>query len=141
MKRETDCFSFSCDVSQIWDACSDAVITFNEDLYDTEVAFIVENDLLVHAVSERLSESASAQTLYETKVDKVLIPTRHAETSKITLNSGREIEARLLVSFVFCFSTTTTACCRPAASVARPAVAPLAWQSSPTFAQSLTSIS
>lgn len=91
-------FLIICPTLQVWDACSDAIITFNEDLYDTEVAFIVENDLLVHAVSERLSEKPAAQTLYETRVDKVFLPSKRADNSKIILDSGKEVEAKLLVS-------------------------------------------
>lgn len=41
---------------QVWDACSDALISFNSsDILDDDIAYIVENDLLLHAINTELT--------------------------------------------------------------------------------------
>ncbi|XP_022116240.2 ubiquinone biosynthesis monooxygenase COQ6, mitochondrial [Pieris rapae] len=54
---------------QVWDACSDAMITFSStDILDDDVAYIVENDVLLHAVTKELNKSKNIETVYQAKI-------------------------------------------------------------------------
>lgn len=39
---------------QVWDACSDALITFDKENFEDEMAYIVENDVVVAALTRQL---------------------------------------------------------------------------------------
>ncbi|XP_012265958.1 ubiquinone biosynthesis monooxygenase COQ6, mitochondrial [Athalia rosae] len=82
---------------QVWDACSDAMITFGEDHLAEELAFIVENDLLLYAINQQLSGKESVDLVYGAKVADVLIPSKHCQNSRITLQDGQSIETKLLI--------------------------------------------
>lgn len=83
---------------QIWDACSDAMITFNEDYLYEELAYIVENDLLLHAVNKQLSQKENVTVIYNSKVTDVKLPNISEEYAAIQLQSGKCYRTRLLVS-------------------------------------------
>ncbi|CAG9789259.1 unnamed protein product [Diatraea saccharalis] len=56
---------------QVWDACSDALILFNSsDILDDDIAYVVENDLLLHAVNTELTSSKirNVQIVYGAKI-------------------------------------------------------------------------
>lgn len=38
----------------MWDACSDALITFDKENFEDEMAYIVENDIVVAALTKQL---------------------------------------------------------------------------------------
>ncbi|EFN75738.1 ubiquinone biosynthesis monooxygenase COQ6, mitochondrial isoform X3 [Harpegnathos saltator] len=82
---------------QVWDACSDAMITFNEDYLYEELAYIVENDLLLHAVNKQLSQKENVTTIYNSKVADIKLPNTSEEYSTIQLQSGKRYKASLLV--------------------------------------------
>ncbi|XP_012535074.2 ubiquinone biosynthesis monooxygenase COQ6, mitochondrial [Monomorium pharaonis] len=82
---------------QVWEACSDAMITFNEDLSNKELAFIVENDLLLHAVNKQLSEKENVTVIYESKIVNVKLPKTSIELATVELQSGEHYKAKLLV--------------------------------------------
>ncbi|XP_012285283.1 ubiquinone biosynthesis monooxygenase COQ6, mitochondrial [Orussus abietinus] len=81
---------------QIWDACSDAIITFNEDHLAEELAYIVENDLLLYAVNKVLVEKP-VQVIHNARVENISLPKVHGESSKIVLQSGEQFTAKLLI--------------------------------------------
>lgn len=80
---------------KIWDACSDAMITFNEDQLSDELAYIVENDLVLHAVNTELSKKESVTVINDAKVDKIILP-----ESRVLLEGGKSITSKLLVRTV-----------------------------------------
>ncbi|XP_008398435.1 ubiquinone biosynthesis monooxygenase COQ6, mitochondrial [Poecilia reticulata] len=88
---------------QVWDACSDALITFDkEDLLD-EMAYIVENDIVVAAITRQLDAMPeNVQVKYKSKVVKYTWPMPHhaAESIpwvKVTLANGETLQAKLLI--------------------------------------------
>lgn len=86
---------------QVWDAHSDAMITFNEDNLDQEIAYIVENNLLLHAIDKELENKPSVQVIYNAKVDHVSLPDNYGENAKIKLQNGQEFQTKLLVRILF----------------------------------------
>ncbi|KAI4498473.1 hypothetical protein M0802_006408 [Mischocyttarus mexicanus] len=81
---------------QVWDACSDAVITFNEDYLSKELAYIVENDLLLHAVKTQLREKSNVNVVYNAKVTNLLLPSIEGDNTKIQLENGKQYMTKLL---------------------------------------------
>lgn len=88
---------------QVWDACSDALITFDkEDLLD-EMAYIVENDIIVAAITRELDTlPENVQVKYKSKVVEYTWPMPHhaAESIpwvKVTLADGETLQAKLLI--------------------------------------------
>ncbi|XP_008553591.1 ubiquinone biosynthesis monooxygenase COQ6, mitochondrial [Microplitis demolitor] len=82
---------------QVWDACSDAMITFNEDHLSEDIAYIVENDLLLHAVNKQVEEKPSVKVIYNAKVEDIVLPKTDNGDAKIKLQSGEEFTSKLLI--------------------------------------------
>lgn len=88
-------------ISQVWDACSDAMITFNEEHLAEELAYIVENDLLLHAVDRELSSKDSVDVVHGAKVEDILLPDQQGQDARITLQNGQRFKTKLLVSVIY----------------------------------------
>uniref|UniRef100_UPI003AACC027 ubiquinone biosynthesis monooxygenase COQ6, mitochondrial isoform X3 n=1 Tax=Centroberyx gerrardi TaxID=166262 RepID=UPI003AACC027 len=88
---------------QVWDACSDALITFDKENLQDEMAYIVENDIIVAALTKQLdSLSDNVQVKYRSKVVKYTWPMSHQAADSIpwvqvTLASGETLQAKLLI--------------------------------------------
>ena len=82
---------------QVWDACSDAMIVFNEDYLNEEIAYIVENDLLLHAVNKQLINKENVNIIYNSKVENIKLPKIPEENAEIQLEDGTKYKAKLLV--------------------------------------------
>lgn len=88
---------------QVWDACSDALIAFDKDNLRDEMAYIVENDIVVAALTKQLdSLSDNVQVKYRSKVVKYSWPMpHHAADSvpwvRVTLASGETVQTKLLI--------------------------------------------
>ncbi|KAK0163839.1 hypothetical protein PV328_002528 [Microctonus aethiopoides] len=82
---------------QIWDACSDAMITFNEDYLANEIAYIVENDLVLHAVDKQLKEKSSVEVIYNAQVEDITLPAARGDDTLIKLQNGKQFKAKLLI--------------------------------------------
>ncbi|XP_039993928.1 ubiquinone biosynthesis monooxygenase COQ6, mitochondrial [Xiphias gladius] len=88
---------------QVWDACSDALITFDKENLQDEMAYIVENDIVVAALTKQLdSLSDNAQVKYRSKVVKYTWPMSHQAADSIpwvqvTLASGETLQTKLLI--------------------------------------------
>ncbi|XP_070776365.1 ubiquinone biosynthesis monooxygenase COQ6, mitochondrial isoform X2 [Enoplosus armatus] len=88
---------------QVWDACSDALITFDKENLLDEMAYIVENDIVVAALTKRLdSLSDNVQVKYRSKVVKYAWPMPHQAADSIpwvqvTLASGETVQTKLLI--------------------------------------------
>lgn len=65
---------------------------------DTDVSYIVENDLIISAVSKELKNVDNVKTLYETKVKKYKLPEHNEDTVEICLENGTKYSCEILVS-------------------------------------------
>lgn len=63
-----------------------------------ELAYIVENDSLLHAVDKQLSQKENVTVVYNSKVADIKLPKTPTEYATIQLQSGKQYKARLLVS-------------------------------------------
>ncbi|CAB0038602.1 unnamed protein product [Trichogramma brassicae] len=82
---------------QVWDACSDAMITFNEDHLEEDLAYIVENDLLLHAVDTILSGKNSVKIINNAKIDDIILSNTTGADSRLHLESGESFRTKLLI--------------------------------------------
>ncbi|XP_069008250.1 ubiquinone biosynthesis monooxygenase COQ6, mitochondrial isoform X1 [Embiotoca jacksoni] len=88
---------------QVWDACSDALITFDKENLQDEMAYIVENDIVVAAITKQLdSVSDNLQVKYRSKVVKYTWPMPHQAADRIpwvqvTLANGETLQTKLLI--------------------------------------------
>nr|XP_046268623.1 ubiquinone biosynthesis monooxygenase COQ6, mitochondrial isoform X2 [Scatophagus argus] len=88
---------------QVWDACSDALITFDKENLQDEMAYIVENDIVVAALTKQLdSLSDNVQVKYRSKVVKYDWPKPHQAAEaipwvQVTLASGETVQTKLLI--------------------------------------------
>ena len=92
-------------VIQVWDSCSDAMITLNHDDLTEDLAYLVENDVILEAVNRTLVSTPNDVTLrYGSKVKEYELPNvRSAERSesawaRLHMDDGGVIQTRLLVS-------------------------------------------
>jgi len=74
------------------------MITFNEDHLSEELAYIVKNDLVLHAVNMQLSQKENVTVIHKSKITDVNLPKTSTEFASVQLESGKRYTARLLVS-------------------------------------------
>ncbi|XP_057715937.1 ubiquinone biosynthesis monooxygenase COQ6, mitochondrial isoform X2 [Corythoichthys intestinalis] len=88
---------------QVWDACSDALITFDKDNLEEEMAYIVENDVVVAALTKQLDAlSDNVRVKYRSKVVTYTWPMPHQAVRsmpwvQIRLSSGETLQTKLLI--------------------------------------------
>lgn len=88
---------------QVWDACSDALITFDKENLQDEMAYIVENNVIVAALTRQLQTlSGQVEVQYRTKVVKYSWPRPFQVADsipwvKMTLTNGRTLQTKLLI--------------------------------------------
>ncbi|TNN56897.1 Ubiquinone biosynthesis monooxygenase COQ6, mitochondrial [Liparis tanakae] len=88
---------------QVWDACSDVLITFDKEDLEDGMAYIVENDIVVAALTKQLDGlSDNVRVKYRSKVVKYEWPKPHLAADsipwvKVTLASGESVETKLLI--------------------------------------------
>ncbi|XP_026315095.1 ubiquinone biosynthesis monooxygenase COQ6, mitochondrial [Hyposmocoma kahamanoa] len=75
---------------QVWDACSDALISFSSsEVFDDDLAYIVENDLLLNAINQELSTN-NVDVVYGAKIAEYQLLRRD--------NSGNDPESLVKMS-------------------------------------------
>lgn len=74
------------------------MIVFNEDYLTEEIAYIVENDLLLHAVNKQLTDKENVNIIYNSKVENIKLPKTQEENAVIQLQDGTKYKSKLLVS-------------------------------------------
>ncbi|CAB3360546.1 Hypothetical predicted protein [Cloeon dipterum] len=79
---------------QVWETSSEAVLNFNNPHLDDPIAYIVENDVLLGAVTKILTET-NASVKYGTKIESCNLLDAD-EKPKVTLSSGEQISCSLL---------------------------------------------
>ncbi|KAJ0173671.1 hypothetical protein K1T71_010820 [Dendrolimus kikuchii] len=87
---------------QVWDACSDAMISFSSaENLDDDVAYIVENDVLLHAVNTELntSENKSLNIVYGSRIAEYQLPSsgEMKPNSTVKLSNGDTYSCQLLI--------------------------------------------
>ncbi|KAI1895528.1 hypothetical protein AGOR_G00107180 [Albula goreensis] len=88
---------------QVWDACSDALITFDKENLEDEMAYIVENDVIVAALTKQLDTLPDQVNVqYRTKVVKYTWPKSYQVADSIPwvqvkLASGETLQTKLLI--------------------------------------------
>ncbi|XP_041943118.1 ubiquinone biosynthesis monooxygenase COQ6, mitochondrial [Alosa sapidissima] len=88
---------------QVWDACSDALITFEKENLQEEMAYIVENDIIVAALTKQLQTlTNNVDVRYKTKVVKYNWPKCYqmADSNpwvQVSLASGEVLQTKLLI--------------------------------------------
>lgn len=80
---------------------SDAVITFNNPDLSEPVAYVVENDLLLHAVGKELADLKNVTVMYETKAKEYLLPKLEEDITSVVLTNGQSYNCDLLVSISY----------------------------------------
>ncbi|KAK6307250.1 hypothetical protein J4Q44_G00223980 [Coregonus suidteri] len=89
--------------SVVWDACSDGLITFDKENLQDEMAYIVENDIIVAALTKQLENlSDQVRVQYKTKVVTYTWPKSHQVAESIpwvqvTLANGQTLQTKLLI--------------------------------------------
>ncbi|KAG7275431.1 hypothetical protein CRUP_033164 [Coryphaenoides rupestris] len=89
--------------TRVWDACSDALITFDKEDLQGEMAYIVENDVVVAALTRQLdSLPGNVEVKYRSRVVKYTWPMSHQSADavpwvQVTLASGETLHTRLLI--------------------------------------------
>ncbi|XP_078000689.1 ubiquinone biosynthesis monooxygenase COQ6, mitochondrial-like [Glandiceps talaboti] len=88
---------------QVWDACSNAIITFDRENLSREVAHIVENDVTVIALCKVLDslKDDRVELRYKSRAVDVQVP-KQGDTFchpcvKVFLENGEEIHTQLLI--------------------------------------------
>ncbi len=83
---------------QIWDACSDAAITFGKPDLSEDIAWIVENDLIQDSLMKEVDQQSQIEVKYKTKAINYLLPQNPDEPAQITLEDGTALSTDLIVS-------------------------------------------
>lgn len=86
------------DLLQVWDGTSDALITFNRDNFAGDVAYIIENDVLLYAIEKEIEQNANVTIRNCSKIEKVRLACDGHSNNKVYLQSGEVFSAELLVS-------------------------------------------
>lgn len=73
------------------------MIVFNEDYLTEEIAYIVENDLLLHAVNKQLADKENVNIIYNSKVENIKLPKTQEEDAVIQLQDGTKYKSKLLI--------------------------------------------
>lgn len=100
-------FWFVLNVTQVWESCSDSVITFNDEELMNDLAYIVENDVILEAIRRQLSSlSDRVEVRYQTSAKSYIIPGSTPGHDNVDQNTwvtietdkGQKIQTKLLVS-------------------------------------------
>lgn len=81
---------------QVWDASSNASITFNHDNFSDNVAYIIENDLILDSVYKQLETVENVHIKNLSKIGDVDL--ENAIKRCVKLEGGEEFTCDLLVS-------------------------------------------
>lgn len=80
---------------QVWEACSEAMITFDESAEDGCLAHIVENDVTLDAIKAQVPDQVEVE--YSSKVQGYTLPQDTSSSVMIHLEGGRTLSSDLLI--------------------------------------------
>ncbi|KAJ6639239.1 Ubiquinone biosynthesis monooxygenase COQ6, mitochondrial [Pseudolycoriella hygida] len=81
---------------QVWDACSDAIITLNHEHFSDNMAYIVENELLMSVLLQQLNDSPNVLLKNDTSISSVQLPKDGFDCSGVLLKTGERYSCDLL---------------------------------------------
>lgn len=81
---------------QVWDASSNAFITFDKG--SDPIAHVVENDLVLDSVYRSLDPLSNISVKYDSRIETFKLPENEQESASVFLKSGEEFSCKLLVS-------------------------------------------
>ncbi|XP_041355137.1 ubiquinone biosynthesis monooxygenase COQ6, mitochondrial-like isoform X2 [Gigantopelta aegis] len=88
---------------QVWESCSESLITFNNEELTNSLAYIVENDVILAAIMKRLKAANVVDIRYNSQAKSFVIPTRGDSSSKrnswvgLELANGDVLQTKLLI--------------------------------------------
>lgn len=88
---------------QVWENCSDATINFQHPELQSDIAYIVENNVILQALQKKLEDSKNRITVYNNaKAIKIDLPKANnldwtEDWVKLELEDGRKIKTKLLI--------------------------------------------
>lgn len=84
----------------MWDALSEAMITFDNDNLIKHIAYILENDLLLSAVDKIVKEMSNVTVVHEAKIKDYNLANNAGDKTEVILNNDQKYHCSLLVSFI-----------------------------------------
>ncbi|KAG8192275.1 hypothetical protein JTE90_002101 [Oedothorax gibbosus] len=82
----------------VWEACSDARISFSQDGMQDEVAYIVENDVILNVLTNTLNDmSDKIDVLRGVKANDYQLPAIETDLVTVSLESGVPLKTKLLI--------------------------------------------
>jgi len=83
---------------QVWESNTDALIQFQHDNFASDVACIIENDLILDAVYALAKESPNVEILNKARIQCVRLPRdSNSNHSELQLEDGRNFSCDLLI--------------------------------------------
>lgn len=82
----------------MWDSSSDALITFNHDNFIGNLAYIIENDILLFAILNEIAKKSNIVIQNDARIEKIQLESENGKTNEIHLTTGEQFSAELLVS-------------------------------------------
>ncbi|KYB26591.1 Putative ubiquinone biosynthesis monooxygenase COQ6-like Protein [Tribolium castaneum] len=83
---------------QVWDAMSDAAISFDHDNLEKPVAYVVENDVLLDAVRQEMENVKTVEVLYESKIQTCSHCNTEEDLVTVCMENGAKYTCELVVS-------------------------------------------
>lgn len=74
------------------------MITFNHDHFNGNLAYIIENDVLLFAILKEVEKNSNIVIQNGAKIDKIQLESESGKTNEIHLTTGESFSAELLVS-------------------------------------------
>ncbi|KAI9560575.1 hypothetical protein GHT06_011523 [Daphnia sinensis] len=82
---------------QVWDACSDALITFGRADLSEEIAWIVENNVIQDSLMKELQHKNQVDVQYQSKVIHYRLPNHADDAVQVTLENGSHFTTDLII--------------------------------------------
>uniref|UniRef100_A0A2L2YHY1 Ubiquinone biosynthesis monooxygenase COQ6 n=1 Tax=Parasteatoda tepidariorum TaxID=114398 RepID=A0A2L2YHY1_PARTP len=82
----------------VWEACSDARISIQQEFLQDDIAYIVENDVILNALSSTLDNlSDHVHVLRGVKAEDYTLPVKKDDLVTVNLNDGISLKTKLLI--------------------------------------------
>ncbi|XP_045167688.1 ubiquinone biosynthesis monooxygenase COQ6, mitochondrial-like [Mercenaria mercenaria] len=88
---------------QVWESCSNSLITFNQEDMADELAYVAENDVIQEALTRNLDTIQDrVEVMYNTRVENIAVPgvTKDMDSNawvKLFINNGQTLKTKLLI--------------------------------------------
>lgn len=85
----------------MWDCRSDALITFNHNNFIGDLAYIVENDVLLYGILNELKSIPNVTLKNNARISSVMLNCDNSTYGEVHLASGEQYSADLIVRTFF----------------------------------------